>query len=360
MLSHLYDENDWHVMNLQDFDSFWDQQSTRQLKHRVDVTAGLQLLAKLLRKRTSIGAFNLLVELGVFNKHEDLALLRSGFSINFLEEEVTEAIKAERSTHDPDALLGVRQDLRKLKVYTIDKESVTEVDDGISIETVDKPDGSKKNRIWIHIADVDRWSPRDSAIFQVAQRRLTSLYLPTGPVPMFPTNFGNRMSLGTSDVSYALSLAVELNEDGSVDSDSLQITPSLINVRYKLSYDEVDEMFDDGIVYFEEWELGALLSEAKKRRKFRMANGCMEDFIPRNIPKNDVQVVPDEHDEDQLRINIGIGTSSSGGFNQTSTINPLKSEGYATALSSAFFMVSCRLVHDLLLLHHSLLRNHQF
>jgi len=341
MVSHLYHKNDDFVIDSQDFDTFWKQQSSRQLKHRVDITAGKQLLAELRRKRTSQGAFDLLVELGVWSKHEDLALLRSGFPLRFSEEELRAAIEVQQDMHDPDALLGLRKDLRKFKVYTIDKKSTKDVDDGISIETVHMSDGSKRNRIWIHIADADHWSPRNTDIFQAAQQRATSLYLPTGSVPMFPPDLGfGAMSLGANSDSYALSLSVELNEDGSIDTDSLQLTPSLINVKYRLSYDEVDEMFDDGVAYFEESDLGALLAEANKRRKFRITNGSIEGFIPNSIPNAEVEVLPDENEEDNLRINVKVEVSHNGSFNQTSTVDRSKAEEYTSPVSAAFLMVT--------------------
>jgi len=102
----------------------------QQLKYERDGTAGTQLLARLLKRRNFQGAFDLLVALGIWGKHEDLALLRSGFPTRFTDEEELAAIEAEQSTKDVDALLGLRQDLRHLKVYTVDAESTSEIDDG--------------------------------------------------------------------------------------------------------------------------------------------------------------------------------------------------------------------------------------
>ena len=51
---------------------------------------------------------------------------------------------------DPDA---ERLDLTHLKVYTVDDASTQEIDDGLSLETLD--DGTQ--RLWIHIADPTRW-----------------------------------------------------------------------------------------------------------------------------------------------------------------------------------------------------------
>jgi hypothetical protein len=71
----------------------WDASSTRRLKYENMRTAGLQLLAELQRKRSAQGAYELLVKLGAWQKHEDLALLRSGFSMRFSSAEIMAADK---------------------------------------------------------------------------------------------------------------------------------------------------------------------------------------------------------------------------------------------------------------------------
>jgi exoribonuclease-2 len=113
-------------------------------------------LAALKRKRTNQGAFDLLVQIGAWKKHEDIALLRSGFPTRFTSEELAASKEALGNNHDPDHLLGIRKDLRHLKVYTIDDQSTYEIDDGISIEKIRRPDGSEGMKIWIHISDADR------------------------------------------------------------------------------------------------------------------------------------------------------------------------------------------------------------
>jgi hypothetical protein len=167
--------------------SDWDASSTRKLKYESRRTAGLELLATLQRKRTAQGAFQVLSKIGAWQRHEDLALLRSGFSIRFTEAEIEAAEKACLVSHDPDSLLNIRRDFRDQKVYTIDGASTTEIDDGLAVEVITKSGGSKRHRYWIHIADADRWAPRDSNVFELARKRATSLYLPHGSIPMLPS-----------------------------------------------------------------------------------------------------------------------------------------------------------------------------
>ena len=216
-----------------------------------------------------------------------------------------------------------------------------EVDDGLSVEIIKDADGNERKRIWIHIADADRWARRDSEIFKSAQSRATSLYLPSGSIPMFPIELsGGPMSLRADHDSYALSMAVELNEDGSIDESSLYVTPSLINVNYRLAYDEVDEMLEIGVGYFEEWELGALLSEANKRRTYRIACGSTEGFVPNPIPQANIRVV--EKDDD-VEILVDVEVTHNAGLNQSEAVMDMDSsnnEEFAPPVSSAFLLVT--------------------
>lgn len=78
---------------------------------------------------------------------------------------------------------------------------------------------------------------------------------------MFPPNLSSgAMSLRADRDSYALSLGVEINDDGSIDENSIIVTPSIIKVDYRLTYDEVDEMLEMGIGYFEGWLLHCIVS----------------------------------------------------------------------------------------------------
>lgn len=161
----------------------------KRLKYNADQTAGIQLMAKLQMKRTTQGVMDLLVALGVWTKHEDLMLLRSGFPVTFTTSELKAATDAEEDATDVDALLGIRKDLTHQKVYTIDSVTTSEVDDGLSVEELKNEDGSSRYKFWIHIADADQWAPRDSDAFQIALARTTTHYLPTGAIPMFPSRY---------------------------------------------------------------------------------------------------------------------------------------------------------------------------
>lgn len=161
---------------------------------------------------------------------------------------------------------------------------------------------------------------------------------------MFPPNLSSgAMSLRADRDSFALSLCVEINGDGSIDESSIQVMPSIIRVDYRLTYEEVDEMLEMGVGYFEEWELGALLSEANKRRNFRITNGSTEGFVPMPIPKAEIRVETNEEAQDGIDIVLKIEASHNAGVNQSAILletNPSNIDEYAPPVSSSFLLVT--------------------
>jgi len=290
---------------------------SRRLKFERDSFAGIEILSGLVRKRTAQGAFELLVSIGVWSRHEDLSLLRSGLPVRFTDLEKKVAKESLENTVDYDGILGVRKDLTSMKVYTIDNESTREIDDGISVEVIEDKLGSKRHRFWIHISDADRWAPRYSNLFKVGERRSTSIYAPTKTYPMFPDSAFDVMSLNAGRDRCALSLGVELLPNGEIDLSSIVIHPSIIRVDFRLTYDDADEMFDEGVAFNEEWELGVLLEAAKLRRAYRCSKGSVESLVGVQIPKGTVSIKQDSSSEDGISVSIEMETSHNAGLNNT-------------------------------------------
>jgi RNB domain len=349
MVEHLADSSSGKTTQ-NDLDA-WSGDCVRRLKYKLDRAPAIHLLATLRRRQTPQGAFDLLVQLNVWGKHEDLALLRSGFPIRFTEAEegaaafAVQAFEDGSARFDPDTALGLRQDLRHLKVYTIDGVAAAEIDDGISIESLQNDRNQTAYRIWVHIADAERWAPPASDLFEAAKRRITSLYLPHGAISMFPTVVGaTLMSLNSNQDVVALSLGLEVNEDGSIDESSLLLTPSYIRVSYRLTYDEVDEMLEEGVGYNEEWELGALLSLATLRREYRIRNGSTEGLVPNPVPSCDVSIFPDESAPDSVGINVSVEVSHNAAQNKTANAEQggvfPKLAIFEQPLSSAYLLVT--------------------
>lgn len=100
----------------------------------------------------------------------------------------------------------------------------------------------------------------DSALDLEARNRVVSLYIPTGPIPMFPWKLAEGIfSLRAEMDCYALSFGAILKEDGSIDS--CEIVPSIIRPKERLSYSEAQEAIDEN----SDEDLLALMNVSKKR-----------------------------------------------------------------------------------------------
>ena len=241
----------------------------------------LETLLHLKRSETSQAAFQLLVEMGLWSAHENLALRRSQIPVHFSPRVLDVAHHC--LTSPPPDLNADRLDLTHLKVYTIDDESTLEIDDGLSLEYL--ADGVQ--RLWIHIADPTRWLLPGDELDLEARRRITTLYLPTGMISMFPAELATGpMSLVQGQVCCALSFSVILSPEGAVQDYS--IYASLIKATYRLTYDDVDEMLELGVQA--ESELEAIAQWAKRRQTWRQSQGS----ISIHMPESSIKVYNDE------------------------------------------------------------------
>ena len=235
-----------------------------------------ELLALLDRQQTPQAALDLLVELGWWSPHENLFLRRSQIPIQF-RREVLE-LAQQRLNFIPLDSDENRLDLTHLKVYTIDDESTQEIDDGLSLETLD--DG--RERLWIHIADPTRLVMPGDELDLEARRRSTTLYLPTGMIPMFPPELATGpMSLVEGQICPALSFGVILDEIGSIQEYSIHA--SLIKPTYRLTYEDVNEMLELGIQG--ESEIEAIAKWAQRRGRLRQAQGSITIHMPEAVIK---------------------------------------------------------------------------
>lgn len=75
----------------------------------------------------------------------------------------------------------------KPTVYVIDEPGAHELDDGISIAPREEGDDPNLSPwIEVHVADPATWLPPDHPISLIGQQRWTSIYMPTGHLPMIP------------------------------------------------------------------------------------------------------------------------------------------------------------------------------
>jgi exoribonuclease-2 len=243
-----------------------------------------EVLFALNRKGSAEAAFDLLVDLGLWKVHENLALRRSQIPMDFSEAVLTMA--QHRLSNPPPDADADRLDLTALKTYTIDDETTREIDDALSVETLEEG----RQRLWVHIADPTRWVIPGDDLDLEARRRCTTVYLPTGMIPMFPLELATGpMSLVQGEVRCALSFGVVLTDDGAIEDYC--IAASLVKPTYRLTYEDVDEMLDLGIQA--EPELLAIAHWAKVREQWRAEQGA----INIHMPETSIRVLQDDEEE---------------------------------------------------------------
>ncbi len=236
----------------------------------------LETMNMLGRSGTPIAAFQLLIDLGWWGPHENLFLRRSSIPVQF-PNKVLE-VAQQRLDFPPTDLDTNRLDLTHLKVYTIDDESTTEIDDGLSWEVL--LDGQE--RLWVHIADPTRWLMPEDELDLEARKRGSTVYLPTGMIPMFPEVLATGpMSLVQGKICYSLSFGIVLDETGAVEDYCIH--PSLMKPTYRLTYEDVDEMLELGVEA--EPEIAAIANWAKKRKTWRYNQGAISINMPEAMIK---------------------------------------------------------------------------
>ncbi|MGM0558157.1 MAG: ribonuclease catalytic domain-containing protein [Myxococcota bacterium] len=189
-------------------------------------------LGRSLKGRYEIKAFWLFVDMGVWDEHENLELLKHNIPTD-VDKEVEEAAELVfASDWEPDSW---RTDLTGVLTFSIDSASTQDIDDALSFESL--PGGGY--RVGVHVADPSARIEAGSVLDRSARDRGTSIYLPTGNLPMFPGRVSHGpLSLVAGDVRPAMSTLIELDENFEVvESD---VVASIVNVDHRLTYDQVD------------------------------------------------------------------------------------------------------------------------
>ena len=120
-----------------------------------------------------------------------------------------------------------RLDLTGLEAWAIDDVGNQDPDDAISL------DG---DYLWVHVADVSALVRPDGHLDRAARERSANLYLPEGIHPMLPDAVTERLGLGLSEESPALSIGMRLTGGELRD---IRVERSRVRVM-RTTYDEVN------------------------------------------------------------------------------------------------------------------------
>ncbi len=194
----------------------------------------------------------------------------------FPDDVMNEAEQASAKLSDEE--LSKRVDLTSECIYTIDPADAKDHDDAVSVEKT-----ASGYRLSVHIADVSFYVDEGTALDKEAFRRGNSVYLPGMVVPMLPEILSNDVcSLKVSRKRLAHS--VIMNFDGSGQMQDWKFADTLIKSNAKLSYEEVQEFFDNGTMPSKIKKVADNLRQARELAKLltrrRFEAGSLDFDLP--------------------------------------------------------------------------------
>jgi len=170
---------------------------------------------------------------------ELLAVIRDfDLPLEFPEEVLKEALAIDGKITEAD--IAKRSDFRDIFTFTIDPISAKDFDDAISLEEL----GEGKLRLYVHIADLAHYIKLDGEIFKEALNRGNSYYFPKKVLPMLPEALSNKMcSLRPDEEKMTVTVITDFDNNGAIISQDIK--ESVICSNARLSYEEVDLLFED-------------------------------------------------------------------------------------------------------------------
>jgi exoribonuclease-2 len=221
--------------------------------------------------------YHLLVKAGLWNKNENIPLLRHEISTLFSEEALTEVqeIKLPRGA---DLTAAGRKDFRELPVFTIDGPATRDFDDALHIEKQ-----GDNYLVGIHISDVALYVKQGTALFEEALKRGTSIYFPEKHLSMLPPTLSEgKLSLLKNQDRPVLSFLVLLSPAAEVLK--YEIVHSIVSVKQQLTYPEADRLIK------KDQKLAALAALSMLLRQRRVNRGAL--LLP--MPELSVTIKEDD------------------------------------------------------------------
>ena len=164
-----------------------------------------------------------------------------GFTTKYSKEYLDELAAIPDKVTDED--IKGRLDLRNDVIFTIDSESTKDMDDAISIKVLD----NGNYQLGVHIANVSHYIKKGSAIYEDAIKRGNSAYFANSVIPMLHFDISNGICSLNEDVDrLTKSCIMEINKKGKVVN--YYITDSVIHSKKKMTYEDINKIFEDGVI----------------------------------------------------------------------------------------------------------------
>jgi len=175
--------------------------------------------------------------------------------------------------------------LADVKAFSIDDSGTTEIDDALSVTEL--ADG--KYRVGIHIAAPGLAIAKDDPLDQVARSRMSTVYFPGDKITMLPDSVIEQFSLDEGAPRPALSIYVDIDAEGLVSRDSLQMRAEMVPMAANLRLEDIEHLvseeslLDESVSYPYRKELAVLWKAAQHlhagRQEKRIANGLRAEQL---------------------------------------------------------------------------------
>ncbi|MDR1205232.1 MAG: ribonuclease R [Peptococcaceae bacterium] len=228
-----------------------------------------------------LGVYGEILEiLGPANQSE--VQMRGILKKHYLSEEfppdVLKAAEAAPRALGQEAIEG-RRDLTGLPAVTIDGSDAKDLDDAVSLESLE----AGNVRLGVHIADVGWYVREGSALDLEALARGTSVYFPDRVLPMLPPGISNDLcSLNAGAPRLTVSCIMDLDGQGKLLR--YEILPTLIQVTRRLTYDQVQDFLDQKTGFAEDARIRDMLSGmaevCRVLREKRFERGALDFDLP--------------------------------------------------------------------------------
>jgi exoribonuclease-2 len=253
-----------------------------------DVQGILEQIAGAAQARDA--AYDILARAGRLPANADRFLVIAGIEESF------SPVQLETAALLPPALhTSQRADFRNLPAISIDDEDTLEIDDALTIR-----EEQNQYVVGIHIADVSSFVTRGDVLDIEALKRASTIYLPTRAVRMLPERLSTDLASLKQSVDRP-AFTVEVRFDANFNRLDHRILLSSINVRERLTYEEVDERIEGA-----DRDMTALYRIALRLRDERESHGAI------NLRRREIKIrVQQKESGDEIRITTMDANSAS-------------------------------------------------